>query len=226
MASYPTSVKTFTTKNTGDVIQAAHVNDLQDEVNAIEAGLRQGTAPLASSNSTVAALQAGNSTLGALTAGVSTLTDLVVVANPPASRIFHSTSLQVPNATLVPMNFDSIEFESTTGMHSTVSSSNFFLYAPSSGIYQVTLNVRWNNFSTVGSRAAFLRHNDVQIVAQSIVSASEAVTPTNNLSCLMRMQANDYVDVFVLQDSGTTGSLGITQSTARGFSDLAMSKLR
>jgi len=41
-ASYPTSVKTFSTKATNDVIQAAHVNDLQDEVTAIETGLLNG----------------------------------------------------------------------------------------------------------------------------------------------------------------------------------------
>jgi hypothetical protein len=39
MASYPSAAKVFTTKNTGDAVQAAHVNDLQDEVNAIEAAL-------------------------------------------------------------------------------------------------------------------------------------------------------------------------------------------
>lgn len=37
-ASFPTTVKTFTTKsNNVDTIDASHVNDLQDEVNAIEA---------------------------------------------------------------------------------------------------------------------------------------------------------------------------------------------
>lgn len=35
-ASFPASVKTFTTKNTNDVIQPAHVNDVQDEVVSIE----------------------------------------------------------------------------------------------------------------------------------------------------------------------------------------------
>lgn len=39
MASFPTSAKSFTTRNAGDIIQPAHVNDLQDEVNAIEATL-------------------------------------------------------------------------------------------------------------------------------------------------------------------------------------------
>lgn len=52
MASFPTSVKEFTTKNTNDVIQASHINDLQSEVTAIEDGLLNGTAPLSSSNVT------------------------------------------------------------------------------------------------------------------------------------------------------------------------------
>jgi len=45
-ASYPGAVKTFTTKidGAGNIIFAAHVNDLQDEVNAVEAGLINGLA--------------------------------------------------------------------------------------------------------------------------------------------------------------------------------------
>jgi len=67
MAQYPGAVKSFTTPNVGDVIQPAHVNDLQDEVNAIEAGLLQGTAPLNSSNSTHVNLSVtGGSTLTTL----------------------------------------------------------------------------------------------------------------------------------------------------------------
>lgn len=45
-ASYPTSAKSFTTKNTSDVIQAAHVNDAQDEITAIETDLVNGVARL------------------------------------------------------------------------------------------------------------------------------------------------------------------------------------
>src|SRR6266571_1909025 len=43
-ASYPTSAKIFTSRNAGDIVQPAHVNDLQDEVNAIESGLLNGIA--------------------------------------------------------------------------------------------------------------------------------------------------------------------------------------
>lgn len=42
-ASYPASVKTFSTKNPGDTINAAHINDLQLEVVAIETELKKTT---------------------------------------------------------------------------------------------------------------------------------------------------------------------------------------
>jgi hypothetical protein len=38
-ASYPTAIKSFTTKIAGDTVQPSHINDLQDEVSAIETQL-------------------------------------------------------------------------------------------------------------------------------------------------------------------------------------------
>jgi hypothetical protein len=43
-ASYPNSVKVFTTKTTGQTILASHINEPQDEITAIEQGLLQGLA--------------------------------------------------------------------------------------------------------------------------------------------------------------------------------------
>lgn len=68
MASYPGAVKTFTSKSdgAGNRIFAAHINDLQDEVTAIEDGLLNGTAPINSSRITAASVSvAGNSTVAA-----------------------------------------------------------------------------------------------------------------------------------------------------------------
>lgn len=42
MANYPFGVSSFTTKNPGDTIQAAHINDLQAEVTALETALFSG----------------------------------------------------------------------------------------------------------------------------------------------------------------------------------------
>lgn len=71
-ASYPGSVKVFSARSNGQTIDAAHVNDLQDEVSAIESGLLNGTAPMTSSNATVNNLQVNaNSTIvGSLSVGV------------------------------------------------------------------------------------------------------------------------------------------------------------
>lgn len=41
-ASYPSSAKSFTTKTTAQTIDASHVNDLQEEVTAIETDLVAG----------------------------------------------------------------------------------------------------------------------------------------------------------------------------------------
>jgi hypothetical protein len=81
-ASYPTSAKSFTTKNAGDTIQPAHINDLQDEVAAIEAGLLGGVSPLTSSNVIAANLSVGGgSTLATLqVSGNSTITGTLTVA--------------------------------------------------------------------------------------------------------------------------------------------------
>src|SRR5574343_949995 len=41
-ASYPSSIKIFSSKTSGSTIRASHVNELQDEVAAIETGLKTG----------------------------------------------------------------------------------------------------------------------------------------------------------------------------------------
>lgn len=67
MASFPTSAKTFATRSNGQIIDGSHVQDLQDEVAALEDGYLNGAARLNSSNSTVANLSVvGGSTVAAL----------------------------------------------------------------------------------------------------------------------------------------------------------------
>lgn len=58
-ATFPTGVKSFTTKLAGDTVQASHVNDIQDEVTAIETALVGGTLP-AANGSALTNLNASN----------------------------------------------------------------------------------------------------------------------------------------------------------------------
>ena len=63
MSSFPSSVKSFTTKLSGDTVQASHVNDVQSEVTAIETALVGGTLP-AANGSALTALNASNLSSG------------------------------------------------------------------------------------------------------------------------------------------------------------------
>lgn len=93
-ASYPTSAKTFTVKNATDTIQASHINDLQDEVTAVEQGLLGGVSPLSCSNFSAASLSAAGSTVTTLQVnGHSTITGTLTV-----NKIV-STSIQTIAAT-------------------------------------------------------------------------------------------------------------------------------
>lgn len=73
-ASFPGAVKTFATRTAGQTIDPGHLNDLQDEVTALEAGYINGTAPLNSSNATMVALTVTD---------ITTLTSSVVIGGKP-----------------------------------------------------------------------------------------------------------------------------------------------
>ena len=92
-ASFPGSVKVFQTRSNGQVIDAAHVNDVQDEINAIEDGYLNSRAPLNTSNASVNNLQVnGNSTfVGSFTlsTGLSVGGALTVAGNSSLTGALH-----------------------------------------------------------------------------------------------------------------------------------------
>lgn len=97
MTNFPGSAPSFAAKTPGQVIASAHINAIQDEVVAIGGGYVNGTAPLNSSNSTLAHISAGSSTITALTVTNSTINILTVVSVVPASINANSTALVIAN---------------------------------------------------------------------------------------------------------------------------------
>ena len=146
-ASYPVAVKTFTTKNPGDTIQPGHINDLQDEVAAIESGLLAGTSPLQSSNSTVAALTVsggstlatlqvnGNSTIaGTLTVNKIISTSIVAAGVTSYVRAYAGSSFGFSTAAAtIPCNQELAdllgEYDSTTYTFTPQSSGYYLIHA-------------------------------------------------------------------------------------------------
>jgi hypothetical protein len=126
MPSFPTSVFSPTNKSAGQTIQAAHVNDLQDEVVAIEGGIRNGTAPINSSGSTVTSLSVtGDSTHGStatfsgkIAAGSTTVS---IGDSTTGFKELHCSSIYLGGVAFVPAI---TVLKSTSGTHTAGSAAN------------------------------------------------------------------------------------------------------
>lgn len=224
MASYPTAPKTFTTKNAGDTIQPAHVNDLQDEVNAIEDGLLNAKAPLNSSNSTVANLSVtgkstmagavqmdGNCTIaGTLTVGTIVSTSIGAGGGGQVDVYVGSTWHTASSTTFTVVPLDqkvrdkSSEWDSTT----------YTFQAASSGIYLVTGHLYASGGTDGGNKWAILQNSTVVVEFRDDRSGTSPAY-TRNISEVMRL---DTVSTSAIQfglrglTSGIQGTTGITVS--------------
>lgn len=195
MASFPTSVKSFTTKNTGDVIQPAHVNDLQDEVNAIESGYLNGTARLNAAGSTVTSLSVtGNSTLAALQGGASTLTSLSVsggstigtlevgastftvrpVMPPPhAAIVFLELTQVIGSSALSTIAWTAQNYVTNSSIHSTAVTPERLTWQ-STGIYQVSAQISFTSTEAGMRRVGILDSSGTEIIAAQVVASSRS----------------------------------------------------
>lgn len=199
MPSFPGSVKSFTTKNSGDVIQAAHVNDIQDEVNAIEAGYINGTAPLNSSKSTVATLSVtGGSTMNTLTvdggstfgsvgvtiigpltvSGGSTFASRPVMPPPDAVKVTLGSTVAASSNTST-LSWISQEYITNSSMHSTGTNPSR-LTPQSTGLYMMHAGVVSSSNST-GYRQIFLRDSSGTDIARTVEYANGTSTDVGAL---------------------------------------------
>lgn len=140
MSSFPTTVKTFTTKVAADTIQPAHINDLQDEVAAIESGLINGTTTSLNVGFSTINLAGGQLTFPAVQAassGANTLDDYEEGTWTPTLTFFTPGDLSVAYSTrtgsytkigrMVTVTFNVV---TSTFTHSTASGSLFLSGLP------------------------------------------------------------------------------------------------
>lgn len=219
---YPTSVPSFTNKNAGDVIQPAHVNDLQTEVSAVETGLLNGlshpliaSAGFTSSNSTVANLNVtGQSTIANLTVTSS------FVAPIPTALVTSSQTTQIAaDGNWVGLNWET-EASDPDGMHSTSASSSRVTCAASSGVYAVGVHLDWGG--STGYRAVRILQNDV--IASPIASLvtygpTDGVTTINHAisGLFIASDTTAYATVQVRIPSGSTGRIALGSASEHRF---------
>lgn len=200
-ATYPTSPKTFTTKQPSDTPAASFVNDLQLEVEAISSGLLAGTARLNSSRSTLAALSVtGASTLASLQVSsnctiAGTLTVQTILSTSVASRSktsyvwaysdeaeLGSSRVNLPNGSTnstLSLGLNK-EYEDALGEYD----STTFLFTPqSSGFYRVEAAYTPASPS-LGHATIQLRKNDTVIIQVTHPMQTGTVTGPDITACL------------------------------------------
>lgn len=135
MPSFPTSAKTFTSKTSGQVIDPSHVNDLQDEVNAMEAGYLDGTARLNSSNSTIVNLS--------VTSG-STFTNRPTMPPPQLAYVGLDSTVTIGSSGQSTVAWNRDFTVTNSSMHST-GTNPARLIPQTTGVYRVACQLQFNS---------------------------------------------------------------------------------
>lgn len=227
---YPGSITTFGTKNAGDTIQPAHVNDLQTEVTALETGLLSGLQhPLAvavggitQSASTGGNSFAGPSTVASLSVtGGSTFTSRPVMPPPDVARVAVQTKQDLANDSTVAINWTTDVILTNASMHSTVTNPDR-LSPVSTGIWVMAASIQLTNRMVVGASTANFRAQ-IEDSSGGVLARQHVADPGGSpnavasvtLFAMKRIDsvaASPWVRVVASQHSASTNSIDSTHS--------------
>ena len=233
MASFPGSVKTFTgkTDGAGNPINAAHINELQDEVNAIEAGYINGTAPLNSSRSTLAALVvSGGTTLASLTvSGGTTLANLQVAGStfsvrpiltpPDVAVVYLPSTVTIGSSGASTLSWVAQDVLTNSSMHSTGTNPER-LTPQTTGLYQVAAQV---DFSS--TQAGRLEVSVRDSTGDQIAGIGVAASSRGNTLPVFGLKRFDALGGYVTCRIGLVGQSTMSLSSGIGVSWFSLVKL-
>ena len=174
MPSFPDAVKSFTAKASGNNIDPAHINDLQDEVNAIEGGILNGTARVVSSGLSVGA--------------ASTFAVRPVMPPPAAVRLTIGSSLTLADGTSTGINWLAQDYATNSSLHSSAANSSR-VTPQSTGIYLATLQVRFE-FNSSGRRDL-----DIQDSSNTSLGFVRVLPNSTATTCIGQVSATKRFDV-------------------------------
>lgn len=148
------------------------------------------------------------------------------VLNPPIAALRRSTNQSIPSGTptIVEWNFET--WDIGNGHSNTTNPSRYT--APVAGYYRVTAHIQWQGGGVSGDRFAWIDHNGGNNIAGSRDYRSDVAadgnTKSNHTSCQVRMQAGDFIEIEVQQNSGV--SLDINSGSAHVDSTLEVELIR
>lgn len=240
MANFPNSVTSFGSKSAGQVIQPSDVNNLQDEVTAIEDGYLNGTAPLNSSNSTVRNLSVtGKSTLAStLTIGavpyqfpssVGTAGQVLAIesvsgstlrlewrtsvpGSMPACRLSLSSAVNQATSGVLGINW-TVEDADASGLHSTSASSSK-VNLTSSGLWLLGANVAWKAGSSY-HRLTIMANDTTALATQNAHDPLASSAAASVTALYQAGTTTTFVGVAAYADN--TGGIKGTSTSATSF---------
>ena len=215
MANYPTSDPSFAAKNTGDTIQASHVNALQDEVVAIGAALRGTLQHAVTVGTGGLTVSTGNTVLGQnlSVAGASTLAGSVVLSSlvtapaQPRCFVYSTAAVSLAQDVFTALSFEQEQFD-VGGLHSTASNpSRITIPAGSSGLYLCGATVHWSTGGAPNAMSVrIIKNSTTEVSAGPSTPRSSVTARSVSFSAPMVLDGTDFLEVEVFS-AGSTGSI-------------------
>jgi hypothetical protein len=135
------------------------------------------------------------------------------IGSLPSAWVFSGANQSVPNNAFGPIQSFDAEFYDPQSMHSPASPTK--LSAPVSGIYLITAEITWDISAAGTVRAAWVISNSSGFLQSDFRSPVTGNGTTNNLSIPFLLNAGEYVEIYVFQDSG--GPLNTMSGTLTNF---------
>jgi len=220
-ATFPGGVKVFTTKQAGDQIASAHINDLQDEVVAVETELRKTTGSVVSHGS-LAGLSNNDHPQYRLTADAidhGALAGLSDNDHPQYSLATHS-HLKAAEVTLVAtQSIATSEHTALVWDTEVLDTSKFWssgqnITVPQDGVYLINAYALFDGFTTgMALLEIFFNDETNARVIQGYFLNQYGIHMS--LTTIQSLSANNTIHVKVFQSSGSAKNVGGSSYPAR-----------
>ena len=122
-------------------------------------------------------------------------------------RLTRSASAAILNATATTLNWDTETFD-TDAFHSTTTNTNrITIPTGKAGYYEMNMIIEWTDANATGRRLAVFRVNGTAVQSVEYTPSSSATLQYYGAN-VAYLSAADYVDVYVLNTSGSTLNVG------------------
>jgi hypothetical protein len=129
------------------------------------------------------------------------------------ASVYNVAVQSIANGTFTALNFDSENYD-TDGFHSTSSNtSRFTIPTGKGGKYLINATFETDANATGQRTLAFYKNGSVEIYCGNVVANARQPKSIGNV--VLNLAANDYVEAFYYQDSGTSQNITLGQLYAR-----------